>query len=80
MSNKFKDIDIKKHTYHFFNDIINLKNLDPNKIKIDEKSYENILINSVNPLYLIINKTNRHFEEINATKYLKLVLLMIAKK
>ena len=27
MSNKVKDIDIKKQTYHFFNDIINIKNL-----------------------------------------------------
>ena len=25
-------------------DIINVKNFDPNNIKIDEKSYENILI------------------------------------
>ena len=73
MSNKFKDIDIKNYTYHFFNDIINIKSFDPNKIKIDEKLYENILISSVNPLYLIINKTNEQFEEINAIKYLTLV-------
>ena len=74
MSNKIKDIDIKNRTYYFFDDIINIKNFDPNKIKIDEKSYKNILIyyigymtikdskyvktNSVNPLYLIINKLN----------------------
>ena len=32
MSNKFKDIDIKNHTNFFFNDIINIKNLDPNNI------------------------------------------------
>ena len=30
-------------------------------------------INSVNPLYLIINKVNEHFEEINKNKYLTLV-------
>ena len=47
MSNKFKDIDINKHTYSFFDDMISLKNLDPNKIKIDEKSYKNILIYSI---------------------------------
>ena len=29
--------------------------------------------NSVNPLYLIINKLNYYFEEINKNKYLKLV-------
>ena len=31
MSNKVKDIDIKHRTYYFFNDIINMKNFDPNK-------------------------------------------------
>ena len=70
MNNKFKDI--KNRTYYFFDDMTNIKNLDPNKIKIDEKSYQNILIyyigyvtfkdlryvkiNVVNPKYLIINK------------------------
>ena len=82
MNNKSRDIDIKNHTYYFLN-------FDPNKIKIDEKSYKNILIynigyvtikdskyvqiNSVNPLYLIINKVNGYFEEINENKYLTLV-------
>ena len=33
-----KDIDIKNRTYYLFNDIINIKNFDPNNIKIDEKS------------------------------------------
>ena len=44
MRNKFQEIEIRNHTYYFFDDIINTKNLDPNKIKIDEKSYKNILI------------------------------------
>ena len=85
MSHKFKDIDIKNRTYYFFDDIINIKIFDPNKIKTDEKWYKNILIyyigyvtikdskylkiNSVNPLYLIFNKVNRYFEEINKDKY-----------
>ena len=43
-SNKVKDIDIKNRTYYFFNDTINIKSFDPNNIKIDEKSYKNILI------------------------------------
>ena len=54
--------------------MINLKNLSPNKINIDENSFKNILIYyivyvtikelryakicSVNPLYLVIDKTN----------------------
>ena len=69
MSNKIKDIGIKNRTCYFSNDIINIKNFDPNNIKIDENSYKNILIyyfgyvtikdsiyvkiNSVNPSYLI---------------------------
>ena len=85
MSRKFKDIDIKNPTYFFFNNIINMKNFGPNKIKIDEKLYKNTLIyyigcvtikdskyvkiNGVNPLYLIISKENGYFEEINGNKY-----------
>ena len=87
MSNKFKEI-IKNRTYYFFNDMITTKNLDPNKIKIDEKSYKNILIyyigyvtvndlsyaksSSVKPLYLIVDKINRCIEESNGKKYLTL--------
>ena len=44
MSNQFKDIDIKNHTYYIFDDIINIKNFDPNNIKIYEKSCKNIFI------------------------------------
>ena len=44
MSHKIEDIDIKNRTYYFFNDIINIKNFDPNHIKIDEKPHKNILI------------------------------------
>ena len=44
MSNKVKDTRIKKHTYYFLDDIIKMKNSDPNNIKIDEKLYKNILI------------------------------------
>ena len=89
MSNKVKDISIKNDTYCFFDDVINMKNVDPNNIKINEKSYKNILIyyigyvtikdskyvkiNSVNPLYLIFSKVNGYFEEINKNKYLTLV-------
>ena len=65
-----KDINIRKHTYYFFDDFINIKEFDPNNIKIDEKSHKNILIYyigylkikkdlkiySVNTLYLIFSK------------------------
>ena len=42
---RVKEIDIKNCMYHFFDGIINIRNLDANNIKINEKSYyENILI------------------------------------
>ena len=37
------------------------------------KDLKYVKINSVNPLYLIINKVNGYFEEINGNKYLTLV-------
>ena len=89
ISNKVKDINIKNHTYYFFDDIINIKDFDSSNIKIDKKSYKNILtyyiayvtikdskyvkINSVYPLYLMFNRMHGYFEEINGNKYLMLV-------
>ena len=43
MGNKFKGIDTKNHTCYFLDDMINIKNIDSNKIKIDKNSYKNIL-------------------------------------
>ena len=37
MSSKFKETDIKYSNIKLFDDIIIIQNLDPNKIKIDEK-------------------------------------------
>ena len=40
MGDKFKDTDIKNSTYYFFNDMINMKIFDSNKIKkVNEKFY-----------------------------------------
>ena len=44
ISNIAEDMVIKNRTYYFFNDIVNIKSFDPKNIKIDEKSYKNILI------------------------------------
>ena len=62
-----KEINIKSRTSYFFDDMINIKNVDSNLLKIDKKSYKNIdiyyigcitkkgfdyvNIHSVNPLY-----------------------------
>ena len=37
-----KQINIKKRTYYFYNDKINIKNFDPILLKIDRKSYKDI--------------------------------------
>ena len=59
MGNKFKDKDIKNCRKYLFCDMINLKILELNKIKIIEKFYiryvtikdfEYVKMNSVNPL------------------------------
>ena len=44
MNNKVNNIEIKNHTYYIYDDIINMKNIDSNNIKIDGKSYKEILI------------------------------------
>ena len=81
-----KEINIKNRAYYFFDDMINIKDFDPNLLKIDKKSYKNIniyyigyitvknsyyvKINSVNHLYLIITEADGYIEEKNGSKYL----------
>ena len=81
-----KEINIKNRTYYFLNDMINIKDFDPNLLSTDKKSYKNIdiyyidyitvkdsycvKINSVNPLHLIISEADRFIKEKNGRKYL----------
>ena len=69
--------------------MINIKNFDPNLLKVEKKSYKNIdiyyisyitmkdsdyiKINSINSLYLIINEVDGYLEDMNGYKYLTLV-------
>ena len=39
MNNKFKDTCIKKHTYYFFDHIIDIEIFNSNNIKMDETSF-----------------------------------------
>ena len=91
-----KEINIKNQTYYFFDDMINIKDFDSNLLKIDKKSYKNIdiyyigyitmkesdyvKINSVNPLYLIIEKVDGYIEVKNGNKYVILLLQIKTKK
>ena len=49
-----KQINIKNRTYYFYNDMINLKNFEPNLLRIDRKSYKNIGIYNIG--YIKIKK------------------------
>ena len=43
-NNKMKEIDINSCIYHYFDDIICIKNFESKNIKIDKKSYKDIVI------------------------------------
>ena len=49
-----KQINIKNRTYYFYNDKINIKDFEPNFLKIDRKSYKNIGIYNIG--YITIKK------------------------
>ena len=96
MSNIVQDINIENHRQYFFNDIISIKDIDKNNIKIDEKLNKNILIyyiayvtikdskqvqiNRINSLHLLFSEMNEEFEEINENKYLTLAPTNKSKK
>ena len=81
-----KQINIKNRTYYFFDDMINIKNLDSSLIKIDKESFKNIDIYQIAYItikkihdyqniysvnpYLIIAKVDGFIEEKNENKYL----------
>ena len=49
-----KQINIKNRTCYFYNNMINIKNFDPNLLKIDKKSNKNIGIYNIG--YITIQK------------------------
>ena len=81
-----KKINIKNRTYYFHNDLINIKNFAPNLLKLGKKSFKNIdiyyvgyitkkdeyKINSVNPLYLLVDEIDGFIEEKEGSKYLNI--------
>ena len=81
-----KQMSIKNETYYFYNDVINIKDFDPKLLKLDQKSFKNIgvyyigyitkkceyKVNSVNPLYLLVHRTDGFIEEKKGSKYLNI--------
>ena len=81
-----KQMNIKNRTYYFYNDLINIKHFDGRLLKLDKKTSMGLgiyyigyvrknpeyKINSVNPLYLKINRIYVFIEEKNGDKYLNI--------
>ena len=79
-----RQLNIESRTYYFYNDLINIKNFNSNNLKLHKKSvlgndvyYIGYItkntqwsVNSVNPLYLMINKRKGYFEKVDGDKYL----------
>ena len=69
-TNNVNEVDVKTSTYLFLDDMVNIKNVDPNKIKLDKEPFRHSLVyyigyvttNNVKPLYLIIKNINGYFE------------------
>ena len=77
-----KEINIKERTYCFYNDIIDIETFDSNNLKLDKKTYKDLdiynagyvtiacYINSVNSVYLHIDKASGYIKEYWTHKYL----------
>ena len=78
-----RQLNIKNRTYYFCNDLIVLK-FEASNLKLDKKTWKDIdiyyigyvdknpelQVNSVNPLYLIINRVYGYVSEKNGNKFL----------
>ena len=81
-----KQLNIKNRTYYFYNDLINILNFEASNLKLDKKTSMSLDIyyigyadkkpewnvNSVNPLYLMINRIDGFAEDKNGVKYLNI--------
>ena len=72
-----KQINIKNRTYYFYNDIINIKNLESKLLKIDKKPYKNIGIYNIG--YITIKKID-YCENIYSVNPLYLLINYVSEK
>ena len=66
-----KQININSRTYYFNNDMINLKNFEPNLLKIDKNAYKNIGIYNIG--YITIKRID-DYENIYSVNPLYLII------
>ena len=78
-----KQLNIKNRTYYFYNDLINVLNVEVSNLTLDKKTFTDIDIyfigyvdkkpdwnvNSVNPLYLLINRVYGIVSEKNGVTF-----------
>ena len=83
-----RQLNIKNKTYYFYKDLINVLNFEASNLKLDKKTWKNIdiyyigyvdkdkpsdwKVNSMNPLYLIINRIYGMIVEKNGFKFLSI--------
>ena len=41
---RIQDINIKNRTYYFYDEMVNIKDFDPNLLQLDKKSFKKISI------------------------------------
>ena len=89
-----KQLNIKNRSYYFYNYLINILNFEANNLKLDKKNSLSLDIfyigyvdkktdwnvNSVNPLYLMINRVYGTVSEKNGNKYLTIDKNDVSKK
>ena len=66
-----KQINIKKRTYYFYNNIIDLKDFDAKLLKIDKKSHKNL------DIYYIGYITNKKIDDYESIYSVNLLYLSI---
>ena len=49
-----KEINIRNHSYYFYNDIIDLENFNSNNLKLDKKTYKDLDVYNIG--YVTIKK------------------------
>ena len=79
-----RQLSIEKRAYYFYNNLINVLNFEASNLELDKKIWKDIDIyyigyvdkkpdwnvNSVNPLYLIMNRVYGSISEKNGNKFL----------
>ena len=84
MGNELKEISIKNRTNYYFDDITIINDFNLKNIKLDTKSYNDILIfyivyetiDGVKTFYINFNEISGYIEDDNGSEFLTLIRCM----